>query len=91
MEAPPRYPPEMKGLSANTIHLVVRESVAETLTGLGFDVANPTALQADPHHLRTLREGREEARRVVRKTLLATAVSALLYALWEGVKGGVRD
>lgn len=78
---------EFKALSHESVRALIRETVSETLAGLGFDTANPTQTQADMLYLRKVRHGSDEARRIVSRSVLTLIATSLLYMLWEGVKG----
>lgn len=78
---------EFKTLSHESVRLLIRETVAETLVGLGFETSNPTQTQADMLYLRKLRHGSDEARRIVSRAVLTLIATGLLYMLWEGLKG----
>ena len=84
MSEPPSV--ERKSASAEAIQVIVRTAVMETLSSLGFDAEHPTELQADMYYLRRLRRGGEEARGIVRHSLLTVAVSTVLYLLWEAIR-----
>ncbi len=66
--------------------LLVRQTVQETLQGLGFDVHDPSQLQADMYYLRKVRHGSEDMGRIVRRSSLALGVSTGLYMIWEAIK-----
>ena len=65
---------------------IVRQTVHETLTGLGFDVSDPNKLQADMHYLRKIRSGSEEMSRVVKRSAITLSITTGLYLLWDAVK-----
>lgn len=66
---------------------LVRETVHETLLGVGFNMRDPSQLQADMHYLRKLRSGSEDVARVVQRSVITLGVSTMLFLLWEAVKG----
>ena len=66
--------------------MLIRETVEETLAGLGFDTSNPVQTQADLFYLRKLRHGSEEARCIISRSVLTLVVTSLLYMVWEGVR-----
>lgn len=74
-------------LSAEETRKVVRETVHETLSGLGFDVREPGETQADMYYLRKIRRGSEDMARKVRASGITLIVSTGLYLLWQAVKG----
>lgn len=65
---------------------MIKQAVRETLAGLGFDVTETKALQADMYYLRRLREGAEEAGKTMRHTLVGMLVSAALFLLWDAIR-----
>lgn len=77
---------EFKALSHEAVRVLIRETVEETLAGLGFDTRQPTQTQADMFYLRKLRHGSEEARRIVSRSVLTLVATSLLYMLWEGLR-----
>lgn len=72
-------------------HALVREAVRGTLEGLGFDLHNPSHLQADMLYLRKIRRGSEDMARVVRHSILTLLVSTGLFLLWQAVKRAVME
>ena len=65
---------------------IVRESVQETLMRIGFTTEKPHELQADMLYLRRSRRGSDEVAKWVRRKVLTTAVSGLLYTLYAGLR-----
>lgn len=65
---------------------IVKETVRETLYGIGFDMSDPNKLQADMHYLRKLRDGSEDVVRVVRRSAITIGFSTALYLVWEAIK-----
>lgn len=76
----------MSGMSPNEVRRIVRETVRETLSGMGFDISTPMENQADLAYLRRLRKGSEDMARRVRASTITIAVTTALYLLWEAVK-----
>jgi len=76
-------------LTHEQIRAIVRESVHETFASLGLDADEWTEAQADMAYLRRLRRGAERTAWAVRAGVISILVSALLYALWEGIKQSV--
>lgn len=68
------------------IRAVIRETVAETLTGMGFDTDDLHETQADLHYLRRIRTGSEELSRKCKTAGLTLLVTTGLMLLWEAVK-----
>ncbi len=69
---------------------IIRETVKETLRGLGVDTSHPLEVQAD---LRSLREWRTAMRSIRRNAFLAfigIVVSGTCAAVWIGIKHMVR-
>jgi len=79
-------------MTDDDIRRIVRETVRETLIGLGLDVSSPDEIvrrQADFAYLRKTREGAEELRRIARRSAVGIALSALAYGLWVGLKATI--
>lgn len=66
---------------------IVRQTVEETLSGIGFDMNAPNQLQADMYYLRKLRNGSEDMMRVVRRSAITVGFSTSLFLMWEAVRG----
>ena len=77
---------EIKALTLDTLRPLIQETVRETLSGLGFDIAQPTETQADILYLRKIRRGSEEVRRIIAKSALTIIASGVLYMMWEALK-----
>lgn len=73
-------------MTRDDIRELIRETVLEVLTNLGFDPKNPREVQAD---LRALREWRLTVR-AARHAGVVAGISALVAALgavvWAGIK-----
>ena len=69
---------------------IVRESVQETLVRMGFTTEEPHELQADMLYLRKSRRGSDEVAKWLRRTVLTTTVSGLLYTLYAGLRITLR-
>lgn len=69
---------------------IVRESVQETLTSMGFSTHAPHELQADMFYLRKARLGSDEVAKWVRRTTITVGVTGMLYSLWQGVRLAIR-
>jgi hypothetical protein len=72
------------------IRRVVKETVHETLSGLGLNVESPHDLQADLIYLRRVREGSEEMAAKARGAGITLLVSTFLVLMWEAFKMKVR-
>lgn len=70
---------------------VVKETVHETLSGLGFDTHNLAEMQADMVYLRHLRKGSEDVFSKIRLVLLTTTIPGILYLLWEAFKNKIKN
>jgi hypothetical protein len=69
---------------------VIRETVAETLRGIGFDLDDLHETQADMHYLRRVRTGSEELTRKLRTASVTILVTTGLMLIWEAFKARVR-
>lgn len=65
---------------------IVRDTVHETLLGVGFNMSDPSQLQADMHYLRKLRHGSEDMTRVLQRSAITLGFSTGLFLLWEAFK-----
>jgi hypothetical protein len=81
---------EFKSLNETAIRAIVHETVAETLSNIGFDTSAPSDIQADMYYLRRIRKGSEDMRGIVRRSLLTLAVSTSLFLLWEAIKHSLK-
>lgn len=75
------------------VRQIVRETVHETLTTLGLDVADPEAVlaaQADFAYLRRSRRGAEEIGKWIRRGAIGVAVTGFAALLWEGFKAALK-
>lgn len=73
-------------LTIEEIRTVVKETVQETLTGLGIDTDNPQEMQANFIYLGKSRKGSEEIARWAKRSAIGVAVSATIWAIWTGIK-----
>ena len=65
---------------------IVRDTVHETLTGLGFSPKEPQQMQKYMIFLSELYESRKETKKGVRAAMIRFATPAFVVALWEGIK-----
>ncbi len=82
---PPSPEPAMS-LTTDQLKQIVRQSVLDTLEGLGFESDSPAALQADMHYLRRLRLGSEDLGRRARGTMITMLITSALWLLWEAIR-----
>lgn len=73
------------------IKAIVRETVQETLRGLGFDVDTPHSLQEDLSYLRKLRRNNDELWRLIVKVVVGVAIPVVLYLMWQSFKQTVNQ
>lgn len=69
---------------------IIRHTVHETLTMLGFNLSNPTEVQADIAYLRKARKGSEQVAAMVKRTCVGAFCSGILWVLWEGIKAAAQ-
>ncbi len=77
--------------SENEVKKIVKESVLETLLGLGFDVSEIHEHQADMIYLRRLRKGSESMSERIRGAIIAVSIPTLLFLIWQSVKNIIRQ
>lgn len=73
------------------IRKVVKEAVAETLTGIGIDASDIRETQADFMYIRKMRLGSEYMRQRLKTTCISVCVPAFLYVMWESFKQMFSD
>jgi hypothetical protein len=76
----------MTQITPEILKQLIRQTVLETLSGLGFQAETPAELQADMYYLRRMRKGSEEMARKIRMVVLSTLLSTGLYLLWEAIR-----
>ena len=76
----------MNQMTPEIFSQLIRQTVLETLSGLGFQSEAPAELQADMYYLRRVRRGSEDMARRVRSVVLTTLASTGLYLLWEAIR-----
>ncbi len=75
--------------SAIHVQDVVRTAVQETLITLGMDASDPISLQQDMHFVREMRQTSEKLRSKSLLVLTGLLITALLGAVWLGIKASV--
>lgn len=65
---------------------IVKETVGETLSGLGFSSSDPNEIQADLIYLRKMRTGSEEMSKLIKKCIITVTIPSFLYIVWEALK-----
>ena len=73
-------------LDDDATRVLMRQTVHETLMGLGFDMRDPNNLQADMHYLRKIRNGSEDVSNILRSSAITLSFTTALYLIWEAVK-----
>jgi len=74
-------------MTEHEIRIIVAETVAETLTRLGIDAANPKDMQADFQHLRDWRESVKTVKRQSLITAVGILTAGVLGLIWLAIKG----
>ncbi len=80
-------------MNPEEIKAVAREAVKETLLSMGIatdDQDSILSLQQDMAWLRKQRKSTEEIAKWVRRGLVTTALSTVLWLIWEGFKLAVQ-
>lgn len=77
------------GPTAIHVQDVVRTAVQETLITLGMDASDPMSLQQDMHFVREMRQTSEKLRSKGLLVMVGLLVSALLGAVWLGIKSSL--
>lgn len=65
------------------LHNIIRETVRETLQGIGFNVDAPQEVQADLLYLHNIRKGSEEISGLIKRSVITVCIPAFLYIAWE--------
>lgn len=76
----------MVNLSKEELRSLIRETVHESLTQMGFDVEKPLEVQADLRMLREWRSTSKSVRKTVVFMVLGAIVSGAVAAFWAGLK-----
>jgi hypothetical protein len=72
------------------IRSIVRQTVQETISGLGMNVTDPHELQADFAYIRNMRKGSEYLTKRIKLTAISVVIPSFLYLAWEAFKGALR-
>jgi hypothetical protein len=76
-------------MTEDDIRNIVRETVYETLSGLGMAAHEQQELQADFIYVRKIRKSSEALSGNVRASIITVFIPTILYVLWQAVKGEV--
>ncbi len=68
------------------IKRIVRETVHETLAGIGIFANNPQETQADFVYIRKIRTGSEMLSRTIKTGIISALVPSVIYLLWQAIK-----
>lgn len=68
------------------IRQLIIQTVHETLASLGVDPRRMNDVQADMLYLRRIRRSSEEMGRRLRQTSLTLLATAMIAALWQGIR-----
>jgi len=74
-------------LTETQVRDIVRDSVHETLVGLGMSPSDPHEMQKDFNHLRDTRLAVEMIKRRSIVTLVGILITGAVALLWLGVQG----
>ena len=69
-------------MSERALRRLIRETVHETLIGMGIDTSNPIELQQDFQHLRDWRLSTQAVKRKGLMTVVGMAVAGLAALVW---------
>ena len=76
-------------MTEEEIRKIIKETVAETLSGLGFNTKDIHETQADMAYLHTLRRNSEEVRSKIKTTIITVLVPTMIYVAWETFKSKI--
>lgn len=71
-------------LTKSELHSVVKDTVNETLSGLGIDYTKPQEFQRDMQHLRDWRVASQTVKRHALLTAMGIFITGALAAVWVG-------
>lgn len=72
------------------IRHIVRDTVEETLRGLGLSPQDPQEMQADLIYLHKLRKGTEDMSTMIRRSIITVTIPSVVYFLWQAFRSAVR-
>ncbi len=72
------------------IRTIVRDTVEETLRGLGLSPQDPKEMQADLIYLHRMRKGTEDMAIMIRRSIITMTIPSVLYFLWQAFRNMVR-
>lgn len=75
----------MPPLETEQVQEVVKLTVHETLTGIGFNMNRPIEVQKDIQHMSKSRVICEKIQMVAITVAVSTVASGVLYAVWNAV------
>ena len=78
---------ETKALMREIARHAAKEAVEATFTKLGFDIHEPTAMQADMLFIRNWRMAQRQVRKVSIGTAAGIVVTGVCAMIWMGIKG----
>lgn len=76
----------MKSIDEHTLRTIMRDTVHETLMGLGFNVRDQHSMQADLAHLHRMRTWHEERFRITLQSVITFLIPVMFYGAWEVIK-----
>lgn len=68
---------------------IVKTTVHETLTSLGFTIDDPNAVQQDMAYLRKSRTGSDDVAKWVKRSGISVAITAFFTVLWVGIQAAM--
>ena len=80
----------MMQMTANEVSKIVKETVAETLKGLGVDTSDPLAMQRDFAHVRSWRESTEAIKHKGMLTVLGILITGAGGLIWLAIKSSMH-
>lgn len=68
------------------IEKIVKTTVHETLTSLGFTIDDPTEVQKDMAHLRKTRNASDDVGKWVKRSAISICITGLATGIWIGLQ-----
>lgn len=65
---------------------LIKKTVHETLTSLGFTIDDPNAVQQDMAYLRKSRTGADDVGKWIKRSAISVAITAFVSVIWIGIQ-----
>jgi hypothetical protein len=82
---------ELAQSNSISVQEAVKITVKEVFLTMGMDASDPLELQQDFHFIRELRENTESFKGKVMQVVVGMCVTALLLAVWYGIRAALNS